>query len=101
MGGNDGLLASLERAVEIRGNNDIVGDETSRIECIAELVREIDQHEACANFLGDLLDLSKAVHRRSIDARDQAEIEHEEPAVWLIRKQRLDLLIKPIGGAEE
>lgn len=64
MGGNDGLLASLERAVEIRGNNDIVGDETSRIECIAELVREIDQHEACANFLGDLLDLSKAVHRR-------------------------------------
>jgi len=42
MGGNDGLLASLERAVEIRGNNDIVGDETSRIECIAEVVREID-----------------------------------------------------------
>jgi hypothetical protein len=64
MRGNDGLLASLERAVEIRGDNDIVGDETSRIECIAELVREIDQHEARANFLGDLLDLRKAVHGR-------------------------------------
>jgi hypothetical protein len=34
MRGNDGLLASLERAVEIRGDNDIVGDETSRIDAL-------------------------------------------------------------------
>src|ERR1700757_3494173 len=64
-------------------------------------MREIDQHETRAELVGNLLDLRETMHGGGIDPSDEAEVEHKEAAVGLVRKQSLDLLIEPVGGAEK
>ena len=50
---------------------------------------------------GGALDLGEAVGRRGIDAGDQLEVEHQEPAFRMTLQQRLDVLVEPVGRAEE
>src|SRR5262249_54285777 len=64
-------------------------------------MREIDQHEPRADLVRNLLDLRETVHGGGIDPGDEAEVEHKEAAVWLVRKQSFHLFIEPVGGAEE
>ena len=101
MGGNDLFLAGLQGAVEIVGQDDVVGDESRLRNAVRELRRQIDQHETCAELVGGALDLGEAMHGGGIDAGNQAKVEHEEAGIGPLRKQRLHLLIEPVGRAEE
>ena len=67
----------------------------------AEFRRQIHQHETRAKLLGRLLDLGEAVHGGGIDAGDELKIEQQEAAVGAVPEQGLDLLIEPVGRAEE
>jgi hypothetical protein len=68
---------------------------------VGELRGEIDEHETGAELIGRLLDLGEAVHGGGVDPGDQSEIEQQEVAVRVGCEQGLDLLIEPVGRAEE
>ena len=59
------------------------------------------QHQLDAAVLGGALDLGETVGRRGIDAGDELEVEHQKPALRMVLQQRLDVLVEPVGRAEE
>ena len=101
MRGDDLFLAGLERPVEIVGEDHVIGDEFAIAEGLAELGRQIDQHEPGAELVGGPLDLGEAVHRRGIDAGDEAEVEQQEAGLGALGEESLHLLVEPVGRAEE
>ena len=60
-----------------------------------------DQHEPGAELVGAPLDLGEAVHRRGIDAGDQAEVEQQEAGFWTPGEKSFHLLVQAVGRAEE
>ena len=101
MGLDDFLLARFQRAVEIGDDRDVVGDEARGAKGAFQFRAEIGQHDAHAVRGGDLLDLRETMGGRRIDPGDEPEIENQKPAVRLPHQQCLDVLIEPIGRAEE
>ena len=59
------------------------------------------QHQADAAVMGGALDLGETVGRRRIDSGDEFEVEHQKPALRAALQQRLDVLVEPVGRAEE
>ena len=59
------------------------------------------QHQMDAEVVRAALDLGEAVRRRRIDAGDELEVEQQITALRLLQQQRLDVLIEPVGRAEE
>src|ERR1700692_2974438 len=57
--------------------------------------------EMNAAVIGGALDLGEAVCRRGIDAGDELEVEDQKPALRAVLQQRLDVLVEPVGRAEE
>src|SRR5262249_39769725 len=95
------LLARLERTIQIGRHRDIVGNEARAAKRSLQFWRKLDQNDARAGFGRRLLDLCEALRRRRIDAGDPLEVENQEAAIPLLGEQRLDVLIKTIGGSEE
>ena len=76
-------------------------DELARSQRLLGRGRKMHQHQPDAAVMGGALDLGETVGRRGIDAGDQLEVEHQEAAFRMPRQQRLDVLVKPVGRAEE
>src|ERR1700691_180467 len=98
---DDLVLAFLERTVEIGGHADVAAQETDIVESFLQLRSEVDQDQLRRGGVGGLLDLREAMGRRGVDAGDNAEIEHQEAAIGIVREQALDVLIKAICSPEE
>ena len=61
----------------------------------------MDQHQPDAAILRGALDLGETVGGGGIDAGDELEVEQQEAAFRMTRQQRLDVLVEPVGRAEE
>ena len=93
--------ASSARSRSERDDDAVAGDEARGAERAFELRRQADQDDAGAAFGGGAGDLPEAVGRRGVDPGHAAEIEDQKPAFRPFGKQRLDVLVEPVGGAEE
>src|SRR5208282_5243774 len=98
---DNGILAGFQCSVEIGHDGDVVGNESGGAKRSLQFRREVDEDNPGAGFARRLLDLREALRRRGIDAGDAAEIENQEARTRLLREQRLDVLVEPIGRAEE
>ena len=101
MRGDDLLLAELKRPVEVVGEDHVVGDELAIAKGVAELGRQVHQHEARAALVGGALDLDEAVHGGGIDAGDQTKIEQQEAGLRAPGEEFFHLLVETVGRAEE
>ncbi len=99
--GDDLVLAPFQRVIEFRHDRDLVRDELARSQGLLGRGRQMHQHQSDAAVMGGPLDLGETVGRRGIDAGDQLEVEHQKAAFRMARQQRLDVLVKPVGRAEE
>src|SRR6202000_590182 len=59
------------------------------------------EHQLDAAVMRGALDLGETIGCGRIDAGDELEIENQETAVRISLQQRLDVLVKPVGGAKE
>ena len=80
---------------------DLVRDEVARSQGLLGRRRKVHQHQSDAAVLRRPLDLGETIRRRGIDAGDQLEVEHQKAAFRVTRQQHLDMLVKPVGRAEE
>ena len=98
---DDLVLAPLQRMIEFGHDADVLRDELARSQRLFRRRRKMHQHQFDAAVLGGALDLRKTVGRRGIDAGDELEVEHQKAAFRMPRQQRLDVLVEPVGRAEE
>src|SRR5262245_9593166 len=98
---DDLLLASFEGPVEVGCNGNIFRYEAGRAEGLFQFGREIDKYYLRLAFGGRLLDLLEAVRGGRINSCDQAKVEYQVATFRVFYQQNLDVLIKPVGRAEE
>ena len=98
---DDLVLAPFQRVIEFGHDADVARDELARSQRLLGRGRQMHQHQLDAAVVGGALDLGEAVGRRGIDAGDELEVEHQEAAFRMSRQQRLDVLVEPVGRAEE
>ncbi len=61
VGGNNGVLAELERAVHVGKDRDVFGDDRIVAESLLDRGRQVHQHQARAQRLGGLFDLRETM----------------------------------------
>src|ERR1700688_1467928 len=98
---DDCLFARLQRPIEVGGDDNVVRNKSDAAEGAFQFRAKLDQDNSRAGFGGCLLDLRKALRCRRIDAGDALKVEDQETTFSLLRKQRLDVLVKPVGRTEE
>src|SRR5215475_13776988 len=98
---DNGVLAPLQRVVEIVRHLDIVCYEPDVAKRSIHFGSQIDQHKPNPGGVGRLLDLRKAIRGRRVDPGDQPEIKNQKTAIVAGCKQSLDMLVQTVGGTEE
>ena len=97
------IAFSHSSSARSRSGTTRISSEVSRMraECVLNLARHVHEHELRAALIRRLLDLREAVRGRRVDPGHQPKIEQQETTIRLPRQQRLDVLIQPVGRAEE
>src|SRR6202140_5035430 len=98
---DDLVFAPLQRVIEFRHDRDLRRDEPARSQRLLGGGWQMHQHKPDAEIVGGPLDLVETVGGGGIDAGDELEVEHQEAALGVARDQRLDVLVEPVGRAEE
>ena len=98
---DDFVLAPFERVIQFGDDPHLLRDELARSQDLLGRGRKMHQHQTDAPVLGGALDLGETVCRRGIDSGDELEVEYQKPALRAVLQQRLDVLVEPVGRAEE
>src|ERR1700686_877413 len=98
---DDLVFAPLQRVIEFRHDRDLRRDEPARSQRLLGGGWQMHQHKPDAEIVGGPLDLVETVGGGGIDAGDELKVEHQEAALGVARDQRLDVLVEPVGRAEE
>ena len=98
---DDFVLAPLQGMIQFSHDADLMRDEVGRSQGLLGRRRKMHQHQLDAEVVRRPLDLDETIRRGGIDAGDQLEVEHQVAAFRMLRQQHLDMLVKPVGRAEE
>ena len=98
---DDLVLAPFQRVIEFGDDGDAFADEVAGAKHLLGRCRQMHQNQLCAEVDRAALDLRKTVGGRGIDAGDELEVEQQIAALRAFLEQPLDVLVEPVGGAEE